>query len=389
MSVSAADAAEPDANAQLNFANNEKVICSDIQDFNNGVVEEYLDYDFAAVDYPALKYLDTEKIHELMDNGVVLCVSGSDSVADIYQDLNIDSVPQQPTVTGVKVLGTFIYQQNGDYIAGLMGEAEATETKRWKGIDNLISDHSEKTDTSLKINRVDVSEFSKAIRDFRRNYNRQAYQPIQETTVYFQFPTRSNHGSPYTLFTNITCDNVTVGSIAVAQYRYDICVYREDGVNKAITDIVSQMTVSAAGNVYVNHYTTRMHANISNMTIIGQSYLNSNASAGYTLSGGIGTNGTAITGSVNASTTNTYTTNNQNITNDFLAEKYKNWVCDPTVNWKSASWEVEPAIRIRNDHASQWKNQAYSSVRAARWDKGDFWGTYYTLNNPIEMGGSW
>lgn len=154
-----------------------------------------------------------------------------------------------------------------------------------------------------------------------------------------------------------------MGSISITQYRYDICVYREGGVNKVITDIVSQVTVSSASSVHLLDYKANMNANVSNMSVIGQSYLNSQSSTTYTLSGGIGVNGNVISGNINGSTSNTYSANNQNITNHFLKQKIKEWWCDPTKNWKGASWELEPAIRIRNNNASSWKTRLIRALQ--------------------------
>ncbi len=178
-----------------------------------------------------------------------------------------------------------------------------------------------------------------------------------------------------------------MGSISITQYRYDICVYREGGVNKVITDVVSQVTVSSASSVHLLDYKVNMNANVFNMSVIGQSYLNSQSTASYTLSGGIGFSGNTLTGSLGGETSNTFSTNNQNITNHFLKQKIKECWCDPTKNWKGASWELEPAIRIRNNNASSWKNQAYTYVTKARWQKNLLVGYY--IPNAIRVGGSW
>lgn len=57
--------------------------------------------------------------------------------------------------------------------------------------------------------------------------------------------------------------------------------------DEAITDIVSQVTVSSAQPVHLLDYNVGMHANVSNMSVIGQSYLNPQSTAGYSPSEGI------------------------------------------------------------------------------------------------------
>lgn len=179
------------------------------------------------------------------------------------------------------------------------------------------------------------------------------------------------------------------GSATISQYRYDICSYRQENRKRKITDIVSNFTKSPRLNtMYVNNYKTRMHANVTHMEVIGQSYLNSNSSSSYTLSGGFsGNRATPLTGSFGASTTNTYSTNNQTIQNDFYNQKQKNWNPEPTKKWKGASWELEPSVRILNLNASVYKCQAYSSFQAGGWiGLRDVIG----FNIPfVEVGGAW
>lgn len=211
---------------------------------------------------------------------------------------------------------------------------------------------------------------------------------VKEDIVYMQLPSKGFNGSPYYNYFALKAESTQFGSATITQYRYDICVYRDGGVNKVITDVVSNFTISSCSTMYVNNYFTRMHANISNMNIIGQSYLNSQSSSSYTLSGGFSANNqNVITGNVGVSTTNTYTTNNQNIQNDFYNQKYKNWNPTPTKKWKGASWEIEPAIRIINNNASSYKNQAYSSFRSGGWiGVVNIWGHIIPT---VEVGGAW
>ncbi|MDD2235165.1 MAG: hypothetical protein PHV03_09780 [Desulfitobacteriaceae bacterium] len=216
-----------------------------------------------------------------------------------------------------------------------------------------------------------------------------------------QLPEKSFDGSPYYnffyLYTTWKGSNGSItpppnpvsqfGSATITQYRYEICSYVQANRLRKITDIVSNLTISPRDYAYVADYKTRMHANVTHMEVIGQSYLNSNSSRSYTLSGGFSIEGATLkSGSFGASTSNNYSTNNQTIQNNFYYQKLKNWNASPTENWAGASWELEPCIRIMNLNASVYKSQAYSSFQEGGLIV--FFDEFHEIPF-VEVGGAW
>lgn len=350
-----------------------------VKKFNAGYAEKYLGYEVILADNAALEKVDTDSLVELIDNGATLLIEDSSlSLKEIAKMLNLER-PDDRFVNGAQVTGVMVFNQNDNYCFGLMGTIQCTpigensiikqeestiankepipiyQSKDTFTISTEERNHSEET----------LEEFINAIRDFRHEYIEQSCKEIEKDVVYMQLPEKNFDGSPYYNFFEI--QNGVAGSLSITQYRYNICTYKVGKYKEAVTDVVSTFTVSPGGRMYVNNYKTRMDANVSNMDVIGQSYLNSNSSSSYTLSGGIVGNVSTISGNVSASTTNTYTTNNQTITNSFAKRKYKEWSSTPTKKWGGASWELEPCIRVVNNNANVYKSQAYSSFQKEGW----------------------
>jgi hypothetical protein len=298
------------------------------------------------------------------------------------------------------VTGITVFNQNNNYYFGVVGVlgmvncvngqlindegddafdyAQARNQEKKSYFDDVkISNYS-----NIKIN---IESFTNSINGYRKEIINNLSKHIKHDVVYMQLPLKGFDGIPfYGYFTEPSNIFGQGGmSIQMTQYRYDIATY-QNGNLYVITDIVSQITVSPAGGHHVRFYDTRMHANISNMNVIGQSHLNSNTSSSYTLSGGISFNGPVITGQLGSSTTNHYNTDSQNIQNDFFAQKYKNWNVAPVVNTTS-SWSIEPAIRIINEDAGSYMSGAFTSVR----DMAVAIVVPYFLSNPVEIGGWW
>lgn len=363
---------------------------------------EYSDYKMILVDSNALEKIESDKVIELIDNGATLYIEKSNvSLKEISSVLGLDE-PDDRFVSGAQVKGAFIFNQNDNYCFGVIGTIECSPVD-WDNLGAedtldvplhepiLIGEDGEQLEhassANAKYGQIDTEDFVNAIDGFRRDFNKKACKEVESDLVYMQLPTKGFDGSPYyNYFSLTTSSGFAFGSATISQYRYNICTYMDGNKKKAVTDIVSTFTISPMSTLYVNDYKTRIHANISNMDIIGQSYLNSNSSFSYTLSGGFSANN-IISGSAGASTTNSYSTNNQTIQNDFFAQKYKNWNSEPTQKWKGSSWEIEPCIRIINTDASTYKNQAYSSFRSGGWI-----GLLNVIGHTIptvEVGGAW
>ena len=380
-------------------AGEEKLYVS-ISDFNSASkLTSYQSYGLIYAYYDTLNTVDSSKLIQLIDNGSVICVRGNMCALNLYEKLGLPFDGDETFVSGVTVSGMFLYNQSGNYYYGLIcdtelaegfgGEPYETQDVEQEPVPTLTTMSLEEgeapyapTEEEGTFEYLDEGDFYSVLTGFRLSCLEQGQNAEDGDTVYFQLPQKAFNGRPYYVYITGRRNGELMGSISITQYRYDICVYREGGVNKVITDIVSQVSVSSSSSVHLLDYKANMNANVSNMSVIGQSYLNSQSSTTYTLPGGIG-----VSGNISGSTSNTYSANNQNITNHFLKQKIKEWWCDPTKNWKGASWELEPAIRIRNNNASSWKNQAYTYVTAARWQKNLLVGYY--IPNAIQVGGSW
>ena len=366
-------------------------------EFNKTSTSEYLDFEVILVDKNSLDTADAEKIIELIDNGSTLWIDDNNvSLKEVSRFLGIEE-PDDRFVRGAQVSGAFIFNHNNNYCFGISGVVNADSSNAHDVLTKLedetyykpipisqSGDYFESFDATYEHVEVNLEDFVNSISKFRSDFNKQACKQLECDLVYMQLPSKSFDGTPYYNYFTVM---ETMASLTITQYRYDICTYQENGTKKKITDIVTNFTISPNSILYVNNYKTRMHANIANMTIIGQSYLNSNSSSSYTLSGGFSTNGTVINGSIQASTTNTYSTNNQTIQNDFFNQKYKNWNSEPTQKWTGASWELEPCIRILNTDATTYKCQAYSSFQEGGWV-----GILNVIgaNIPfVEVGGAW
>ncbi len=364
----------------------EEKLYVNISDFNSALEPAcYQPYDLIYAYYDTLNTVDSSKLVELIDNGSVICVRGNMSAEDVYGGLGLPFDGYETFVSGVTVSGMFLYNQSGGYFYGLICDAQLaegfvkTKTDESEPAPIPIADSAKPQYTPAEeegtFEYLDVADFHNALADFRSCSARQGTE--------MAFSAR-----PYNVYVTGRRNGELVGSISITQCRGDICVYGDGGDgggDEAITDIVSQVTVSSAQPVHLLDYNVGMHANVSNMSVIGQSYLNPQSTAGYSPSEGIGFRGNTLADSIGGETSNAFP--DQNITNHFLKQKIKEWWCDPTKKWKGASWELEPAIRIRNNNASSWKNQAYTCVTDARWQKNLF--VLYYIPNAIEVGGAW
>lgn len=388
--------------------NSDNVEYKDVYMFNNAETSSLLKYDMLSMTGSDLSLVNAQKVVELIDNGAVLYLE--DEAVSLERISTILEIPEPDNrfVNGAQVTGAFVFNVNNNYCYGITGVIEC-EPVDWNNLEPLepkddadvehyyepilVGVKCANVNTTVKNAvenvRIDANDFLGAIDAFRQKFIEQAHKAVEDDVVYMQLPAKGFDGSPYYNYFSLTASTgLQFGSATITQYRYDICTYMSGSTKNAIVDIVSSFTISPSTTLYVNNYLTRMHANVSNMDIIGQSYLDSNSSSSYTLSGGFSaTSGNVLTGSIGASTTNTYSTNNQTIQNDFFHQKYKNWNPTPTKKWTGSSWEIEPAIRIINNNATTYQNQAYSSFRNGGWI-----GVQNVIGwtiPTVEVGGSW
>ncbi len=346
-----------------------------IDEFNAGNINEFSSYTIIRVGSDDLANVEAEKVVELIDNGATVYIDDTDmSLEEISDMLGLDD-PGERVVDGAEVTGTFVFNQNDNYCFGLIGEVECTPVD-WDNLPESGSIDSKTFEEGAydfanmlyeEDGPVNIEEFSNAIDQFRSDFDEHTLKDLEDNTVYMQLPSKGFNGSPYYSYFQFKLGGSVFGTATITQYRYDICSYRSGSATHSIRDVVSNFTISPVGNMYVNNYKTRMNTT-SPTGIIGQSYLNSNSSSSYTLSGGFSaTSANLITGTVGASTTNSYTTNNQTITNTFTGQNYKDWTSVPTKKWGGASWELEPCIRVRNTNSDNYKSMVYSSFQAYGW----------------------
>lgn len=373
----------------------QRIDSESINTFNSSDSDLYLDYQVILTDNDSLSKINANKMVELIDNGTTLLVEDDTlSLKEVAQALNLDE-PDNRFVRGAQVTGVAIFNQNDNYCYCILGVAQAPTSDQLQNEKNdpcyeyepipIYQSGDNFENITIKEGNdynIDINDFIASIEHFRTEFNEKNQKTIEKDKVYLQLPEKGFDGAPYYNYMTIYGGNTVVGSYTITQYRYNVCEYREGKIKKKITDVVTTFTIASTNNCYVSKYKTRMHANISNMDIIGQSYLNSNSTSSYTLSGGFSASSEkVISGSIEVATTNNYTTNNQEIQNDFFNRKYKNWNVDPTKNWANASWQVEPCIRVLNTNASSYLSQAYSSFR-------EMTDASYPLPE-FEVGGSW
>lgn len=377
-----------------------------IDKFNEDNITDFADYEMLFIHRDDMVNIKANKLVELIDNGVTLYVEDNNlSLKEISSILGIDE-PDDRFISGAQVTGTAIFNINNNYCFCVICVVECKEINLDRPEDNeasnitshdpiLVTGDRDKFDahpiSSICDTELNIEDFLNAVNGFRCEFSEQASKEIDANTVYMQLPTKGFDDKPYYNYASLVGDGEQRGSLTISQYRYGICTYKDGSTTKVITDIVSTFTISPCSNLYVKEYSTRMHANISNMNVIGQSYLNTNSTSSYTLSGGFSAQSDGIvTGSIGGSTTNTYSTNCQTIQNDFLAQKYKNWNSVPDKHWKGSSWELEPCIRILNTNATNYKNQAYSSFQSGVFlGEGLFGSDGWEMIKPFEVGGAW
>ena len=377
-----------------------------LSSFNNDSEYSFGDTSLIVINETDLKRVNAYKLLELIDDGITLYINGSHgSISDICDQLGINYSDHR-FVSGATIVGTGIFNINGEYCLCLVGTVECNPVN-WNTVfeeasesfmqancyaPTYIGQGKDSFPYRIEEDYVDrylnLDDFVNSVISFRADYSRMSVKEPHEDKVYLQLPAKTFDGTPYYNYFALTQYGFQFGSASITQYRYDICTQMDGTTLKAIADIVSTFTISPYSTMYVNNYLTRMHANITNMDVIGQSYLNSNSSTSYTLSGGFSvTPGQVVTGTAEASTTNTYDTNSQTIVNDFFAQKYKNWNSEPTTKWIGQSWELEPCIRIVNTDANTYMSSAYSSFRSGGWI-----GVQNVIgytSPTVEVGGAW
>lgn len=367
----------------------------DVYSFKKSDLNQLLEYNLILTDNDFLSKIDGNKIVELIDNGATLLIQDKNiSLKEVSGFLELNE-PDDRFVRGAQVTGGFIFNQNNEYCYGIIGTVNCCEESSEALLDDDFYapipiyqniDKLEYNDQKIGNDDIDVEKFCASIDEFRDEYNHQSVKNVKEDVVYMQLPDKAFNKVYYNFF-NLD-DYNGIGTASISQYVYNICTYKEGKIKKAIADVVSKFAISPPNEkMYVNNYRTRIHAKISNMDVIDQSYLQSNSSTTYTLSGGISTNGEVLSGNIGASTSNSYSTNNQTITNVFSKRKCKDWKAVPTKKWKGASWDLEPCIRIINKNATSYKSKAYSSFRNEGWIGLE---NIFGMNIPfVEVGGAW
>jgi len=368
-------------------------------------------YDVITLEQENIMAVNGNEVIQLVDNGLPLVISAEGALGIYeFEKLGFTEIPNIVS-SGVDVLGYFVFNENNNYCYGVLGQIEAKEIP----IDELDQlDYrgvfsSKETDeysplpifevpvyeslNTIDLRSIDLTDFVNEVEKYRKDIKKNSISIEKPDVVKMQLPDKNFNGVPYYGFIYINNSSSGPGSLSITQYRYNICTYTLNGSTYVITDIVSQITVASkpstilATGTYVGYYNTRVHANITNMDVIGQSYINSNTSSSYTMSGGfsVGAGGKIVSGNASASTTNVYNMNSQKVTNDFYAQKYKNWNCDPVVNSYGTSWCVEPGIRIRNNQAQTYKSGAFTSFQG-----GYLYNQYVGFAIPFfEVGGWW
>ncbi len=361
---------------------------------NEKNTEEIAAYDIILVDTNSIADLDAEVVKDIVYNGAVLCVqteSVNEALSELYELIGIEQKIEIAT-SGVTEIGAFISERNGQIVPGVITEGTlrlADGTKLTDSCIESLAAHDIPKDEEARdalYDKIDINNFLDHVFEAREQTPSSAGSPSSLRTAPNNF---DREYDDYTTFGSI--GNQVVGTMYITQYVYDICTYMSGSTKYAISDVVSRIAVDAGELSYVKTYDTRMHANISNMSIIDETYINRESSNSLSLSGGFSANSSdVITGSVHAGTSYTYSTNNQTITNDFASSKIRNWNSDPAKNWYNASWTLEPGIRVKNSNANTYKSGAFTSVREAAF----FWsymgaqtGTVFT--DPFEVGGYW
>lgn len=219
-----------------------------------------------------------------------------------------------------------------------------------------------------------------------------------EDAVEVQLPAKTfNHEESDTvsLYKTIFGSNLTMGSITITQYAYNICMVNNgDGTKSDYYDVVTSFLIDADAYCSVEKYTGTISAKYVNLEIVDAEYLQSNTRNSITLSGGVsGNSSDVISGNIGASTSYTYNSNDQEIKNDLATdEKECNWTATPVTDVIDGSWKLEPAARIKNVKAGTNKSGASSSLSDAKiWlYEYDGSGVRYTMSNlPIAISEFW
>lgn len=355
--------------SQNSNSDNEELIdlstsADEITKFNRTEIEKMADCRLICLPDKSLEKVNKDKLKELVDNGTILYADKSDEIAtsdDLYKQIGV-SPKTQVYVNGGEIVGYFISNQNNQYVPG-------TESV-------LLLDGLTKEDINSSPN---INELTQCINSSKQNQRKILAEKTNNDEVKTQIPSIAytkqinNYAKVYGkqlqaghVITGYTSDSLHLGTIYISQYMYQKCVYKENGVNKVLSDVVSSIDIDATSDYLINKYQAVMHCNISNMEMIEGQYLETSASSSKSfsanLSGGY-SSGTVLSGSVGASTSYTYTVDCQEITNNRETNKIYKWTCDPTKNRKNATWHLEPGVRIRNNNASAYKNQCYTSIQ--------------------------
>ena len=372
-----------DSNEYKSFRSTDDNGYCTVADLNSKSEEQISEYDLFIFEKQNLTNLSGTTAENIVNSGAVLCVQteNPNEVLSTLFDLMDEDCEINIVTNGVSQIGAFITYKNGILVPGVITEgtlrlSDGTEVNKIDGINGVSNIKSKLFDM------IDTDNFLDKVFASREN------KKPDEVSLMMAPSNFNREFDNYTTFNN----GYNRGSAYITEYVYDICKYTSGGKTYAISDVVSSISVDAASNSYVKYYNTRVHCNITNMSCIDQTYIDSNGSYSKTFSGGFSADSDKIiTGSVNGSTTYSYSTNNQTVTNDFAAPKYKNWNSDPTQDWFDASWVLEPGIRIKNNDASNYQSGAFTSVR-----KIAFYWVYMGSQNgtdifsdPFEVGAYW
>ncbi len=354
-------------------------------------LQDIQNYDLIVLDESSISEFKKDATIAFLQAGGILCVDTSNvnqALSNIYELIGEED-PIDIDVAGAERIGAYVSLQNGRYVPGII----SLGTLSSENDSDISLDSATQLDETPRglIERIDTDNFLKQINALR--HTEQSELSLNNSgVVTMAAPSNFDHVfNNYTSFKSSRIGNQEMGSVLITQYVYKICSYRSGSNIVAISDVVSHISVDAGKLSYVKTYNTRMGVTGSTMSIIDQTYLNSNSSTSVSLSGGFSANSNSIvTGSANASTTYTYSTNNQTITNDFASNKYNNWNSAPTKSWLDASWVLNPGIRMTNTNSSV-KSCAYTSV-----EKITFKWTYMGAQNgteaytkPLTVTGRW
>lgn len=374
----------PSANTQ-----NEVLSISDLNELSKSDLQHY---DFILLDEPLLSELTKEAATTFLQSGGVLGVetSSTDNVlSELYNLLDVEK-PVTIQTDGVLPIAAYITMRNGQFVPGIISQGTVSSpdiTELTSVLENIIN-----SESLCLYDKIDINNFLDFI-----NTSKTFDCPVKSPSPSDISPMMAPSGfdfefDNYVSFKSNKIGNNIIGSVAITQYVYEICSYRSGSSTVKISDVVSHIVVDSGDLSYVKTYDSRMGVDGSSMSIIDQTYLNSNSNKSISLSGGFSASSDdIISGNVSASTTYTYDTNDQTITNDFPSNKYSNWESDPTENWPNASWVLDPGIRVKNSNASRYDSSVYTSVEevAFKWHYMGAQSGTEVHTSPLEVGGEW